>query len=150
MNRLTQDAAAGVFLIVIAALALWQISDLPVGSLRQFGPAMLPRALAVITGLLGVVLIVKSLRRAPVRLDRFAVRGPIFVIGAAVAFAATVRVLGLSVAGVLVVLIGSFASPDIRPRETAIFAVVMTTACILLFKFALSLPIPVAPWLIGY
>jgi len=36
-----------------------------------------------------------------------------------------------------------------QPKELVIFAVVMSTACALLFKYALSLPIPLAPWLLG-
>ena len=42
------------------------------------------------------------------------------------------------------------ASRETRPVETLIFGTVITIFCLLLFKFALNLPIPVAPWLIGY
>ena len=34
-------------------------------------------------------------------------------------------------------------SPESRPRELAIFAVVMTAFCVGLFRYLLSLPIPV-------
>jgi heme A synthase len=47
-------------------------------------------------------------------------------------------------------LAGAFASPETRIREVVIFGVVMTVFCVGLFKYALGLPIPVAPWLIGY
>ena len=150
MARIPQDAAAGAFLTGIAAITLWQIADLPVGTVRQFGPGMLPRALAIIILVLGLVLMAKSLRGAGENIGRVALRGPLFVIGATIAFGATVRVFGLLVAGLLVVFIGAFASREIRPREALLFAVGLTVACVALFKFALSLPIPVAPWLIGY
>jgi putative tricarboxylic transport membrane protein len=150
MRRIPQDAAAGLFLIGIAGIALWQIADLPVGTVRQFGPGMLPRALAVIVGALGLVLFVRALRGGAAPAERIALRGPLFVIGATVAFAASVRVLGLSVAGPLVVLIGALASPEIRIREAVIHALALSAACIVLFKYGLTLPIPVAPWLIGY
>jgi putative tricarboxylic transport membrane protein len=83
-------------------------------------------------------------------LARWSVRGPVFILGAAIVFALSVRPLGLAVAGPLTVVVGAFASPQTRLVETLIFSAVMTAFCVTLFKFALNLPIPVAPWLIGY
>jgi hypothetical protein len=54
------------------------------------------------------------------------------------------------VAGPLAVIIGSFASDEVRPIEAIVFGIVMTAFCVGLFKFALGLPIPLAPWLVGY
>jgi hypothetical protein len=34
--------------------------------------------------------------------------------------------------------------------EAIVLGAVMTAVCVGLFKFALGLPIPLAPWLIGY
>ena len=83
-------------------------------------------------------------------LDRWGVRGPIFILGAAVAFALAVRPLGLAVAGPLVIVISAMASRETRLVEMLIFGTIITAFCLLLFKFALNLPIPVAPWLVGY
>ena len=68
-------------------------------------------------------------------------------LGAIVVFAFTIRSLGLAIAGPLAVFIGAFASPEARVKEAAIFSVILTGACILLFKFFLRLPIPVATFL---
>ena len=43
MIRAPQESAAGLFLIAIAAIALWQEADLAAGTLNQMGPGMLPR-----------------------------------------------------------------------------------------------------------
>ena len=59
-------------------------------------------------------------------------------------FAETIRGLGLAVAGPLAVTVGSFASKDARPLEALIFGILLTGACVLLFKTLLGLPIPVA------
>ena len=77
-------------------------------------------------------------------------RGPVFVLGSVMVFAAAIRPLGLAIAGPLAVVIAALADRDSRPMEVVIFAVVMTALCVLLFKYALRLPIPLAPVLLGY
>ena len=152
MNRIRspQDAAAGLFLVVVAGFALWGGSSLSAGSLRQIGPGMLPRALAILTGLCGIGLIAGSFFYPGEDLERWRLRGPLFVLGAAVMFGFTIRPLGLIVAVPVAVLISALASRESRWIEIIVFAVVMTVACIGLFKYALGLPIPLAPWLIDY
>jgi putative tricarboxylic transport membrane protein len=74
----------------------------------------------------------------------------VFVIGAVVAFGLAVRPLGLVVAGPLAIMIGAIASNEVRWKETIVVGALVTAFCIGLFKFALGLPIPLAPWLIDY
>ena len=148
--RAPQDFTAGLLLLAVAVIALWQASDLSLGSLRQFGPGMMPRILSFGVGGFGLVLVILALLRDGEKLQRWSLRGPLFVLGAVVIFGLTVRPLGLAVAGPLVVIIGGFASHETRLVESAIFGVVITGFCLLLFKALLTLPIPVAPWLIGY
>jgi hypothetical protein len=47
-------------------------------------------------------------------------------------------------------VLSAAASPETRWGENVIFAGAMTAFCFLLFKTLLSLPIPVAPWMLGY
>src|SRR5262249_42726409 len=148
--RSTQDTGAGLFLIALALFALWQGADLAQGTLNQMGPGLLPRALAVITGLCGIALVVQSFRTGATPMDRWALRGPICILGAAVAFGLMIRPMGLAVAGPVAVILSGFASNETKLVETAAFGVIMTAFCIGLFKMALGLPIPLAPWLVGY
>ena len=148
--RAPQDAAAGLFLLVIGIVALWGGAGLSTGSLGQIGPGMWPRALAALTVLGGVGLFVGAFFAPGAGLERWGLRGPLFVLGAAVVFALTIRPLGLSVAAPAAVLISALASRESRWIEAVVFAVIMTVLCVGLFKFALGLPIPLAPWLIGY
>ena len=83
-------------------------------------------------------------------LEPWSIRGPVLVIVAMVAFGLTVRPLGLVVAGPLAIVIAALASNEVRWGETIVFGLLMTMFCIGLFKFALGLPIPLAPWLLGY
>src|SRR5262245_35821857 len=83
-------------------------------------------------------------------LEPWSIRGPVLVAVAIVAFGLTVRPLGLVVAGPVAIIIAAFASDEVRWVETIVVGVLMTAVCVGLFKFALGLPIPPAPWLIGY
>lgn len=150
MLNVPRDLGAGLFLIAVGAFAFWQSAGLDPGTLRQVGPGMVPRALAVLTLLCGIGIAVGVLFDRGERMERWFVRGPLFLLGAAVAFGLTVRPLGLVVAGPLAVIIGGFAGRDTRIVETLVFGAVMTVFCVVLFKILLGLPIPVAPWLIGY
>ena len=115
------------------------------------GPGTLPRALAVLLALLGLALIgVAIMARDGDRAARWTLRGPVLILGSLVAFGFAIRPLGLLVAGPLAIAIASLASDEVRWRETLIYGVLMTLAAIGLFKFALGLPIPLAPWLVGY
>ncbi|MBM3486290.1 MAG: tripartite tricarboxylate transporter TctB family protein [Alphaproteobacteria bacterium] len=150
MRPIPQDIGAGLFLLALAGLALWLGSDLAGGRLNQIGAGMFPRVVAIAIGLCGLALVIGGLRKGGIALERWQWRGPLFILGAAVAFGFAVRPLGLAVAGPLVIMLGAYASRETRWLETLVFGVVMTAFCIGLFRFALNLPIPVAPWPIGY
>jgi putative tricarboxylic transport membrane protein len=149
-GRWSQDAGAGLFLIAIGLIGFWQSLPLAAGSLSQLGPGMLPRAISVLVAVCGVALFLEGWFAGGERLERWAVRGPVFILGAVVVFALTVRPLGLAVAGPLAVALSGFASRETHWLETIAFGVAMTVFCLGLFKFALGLPIPVAPWLLGW
>jgi putative tricarboxylic transport membrane protein len=118
--------------------------------LSGVGPGMLPRGLALLLGALGTLLLATAvIERGPL-LETWSLRGPLLILGAMVAFGLAIRPLGLVVAGPLAVVIGACASDEVRWSETLVLGVLMTAACIGLFKLALGLPIPLAPWLIGY
>jgi hypothetical protein len=160
------DLAGGLFLLALAALGLAGGFNLPFGTLSGIGSGLVPRVVAVLVGAFGVLLIVQALIFEGDRLEKWHLRGPVFVLGAVLMFAmvirgstlnfggffgipvlATVKVpaLGLLVAGPLAVIISAFADKDTRLREIAVFGVVMTLLCGLLFKELLNLPIPFDP-----
>jgi hypothetical protein len=70
-------------------------------------------------------------------------RGPFFVVAGIIAFALTIRLFGMVVAGPLAMVISGFATDEVREGEILIFAAVLTAACVGLFRYALNLPIPV-------
>ncbi|MFB3818261.1 MAG: tripartite tricarboxylate transporter TctB family protein [Candidatus Methylomirabilales bacterium] len=145
-----RDVISGVVLLAIAAVAAWQGSSLTVGTPRHMGPGMVPLVLAACIGLIGLLLVALGLRDRAAFRDRWPLRGPLFIMGAAAAFGLAVRPMGLIVAGPLLIVVAGFASSETRWGEVIAFAIGMTVFCVVLFKYLLSLPIPLAPWLIGY
>lgn len=157
-----QDFAAGIFLLAFAAIAFFGAYDLKFGQLRGIGPGLMPKVTAAMVALFGLALIASSLVSRGSLLERWSIRGPFFVLGAVLLFALTIRgvefsslgikipAFGLLVSGPLAVIFSSFADKSTRWGEVLLFAVVITAFCIGLFKFALRLPIPLAPWWLGY
>jgi hypothetical protein len=153
--RSPQSLAGGLFLIALAALALWLTRDLDQGTLNAMGPAMLPRWLAIAVGLSGLALLAFAFIKQGDVLERWNLRGPVFVIGGILAFAVTIRPfamggfttpgLGLLFAGPLAIIIGGHATPEARLRDLLILALSLTPFCMILFGDLLNLPIPVFP-----
>jgi hypothetical protein len=153
--RAPQSIAGGLVLLALAALALWLTRDLDQGTLNAMGPAMLPRWLAIGVGLAGLALLASAFIKEGDALERWSLRGPVFVIGAILAFALTIRPfsfggiaspgLGLLFAGPLAIILGGYATPEARLRELVILALSLTPFCMVLFGDLLNLPIPVFP-----
>ncbi len=141
--RSPRELLAGASLLALAALALRATAALDAGTLRALGPGMLPRAVAAAIGVVGLAIAALALVRDGPPLGRWPLRGPLFVSLAVAAFALTIRSAGLAVAGPLVVFVSGLASPEARPRELAVFALLMTALCVGLFRYALGLAIPV-------
>jgi hypothetical protein len=153
--RAPQSLAGGIFLIALAALALWLTRDLSRGTLSAMGPGMLPDWLAIGVGLSGLALLVFAFIKTGEALERWSLRGPLLVIVAILAFAVTIRPfsfgtlsipgLGLVAAGPLAIIIGGFASAEARLRELVILSLSLTPFCMVLFGDLLNLPIPIFP-----
>ena len=78
-------------------------------------------------------------------LTRFAPRGPLFITCATLIFAVTIRPLGLVTASFVSIMIAAAATEEVRWVETAIWAVVLTIFCSLLFPWGLNLPLQLWP-----
>ncbi|HEY7520931.1 MAG TPA: tripartite tricarboxylate transporter TctB family protein [Methylomirabilota bacterium] len=141
--RSPQDLVAGLVLVGLAVFALWASGNLSQGRLGALGPGMMPRATAVLVGIVGGLVVISALVAPGPRLPGWSIRGPLFVCLALIAFAVTIRWMGLVVAGPLVAIIGSAASPETRVKEILVFGIAVTIFSIALFKYVLNLPIPV-------
>ncbi len=141
--RSPQDLLAGASLVALAFFALWASSGLSGGRLGSMGPGMLPRAVAVLVALVGTLVMGASLVMEGEALRGWSLRGPFFVTAGAIAFALTIRSVGLVVSGPLVTVVTAAASRETRVKEIVPFAILVTAFCVALFRYALHLPIPI-------
>lgn len=153
------DLAAGLLLLSLALIGYFGALGLRFGTLTSVGPGLMPKSVAVLIGVFGIGLVITSLLAAGPRLERWHLRGPFFVLGAVLLFAMTIRgstftfgslkivipQLGLAIAGPLAVICSAFADRETRPIEIVIYTIVLTAACVGMFKFLLRLPIPILP-----
>jgi putative tricarboxylic transport membrane protein len=130
-------------LIAVCFFVLWAVEGLRQGTLTAMGPGMFPRALAVLLGIGGGILVVLSFWLDGEPLERWSFRGPILVTVGILLFALTIRPFGLAVASMLALMVSGFATPDARLREVAVFSALLTLACIVLFRYLLEMSISV-------
>jgi len=141
--RSPQRLVAGVVLLGICFFVLWAVADFRQGTVTAMGPGMFPRALAVLLGMGGAILVAVSFWIDGEPLEQWSFRGPILVSAGILLFALTIRPLGLSVAAMLALVVSGFATPGARPRGLIVFAVLMTLACVVLFRYLLEISVPV-------
>jgi hypothetical protein len=119
------------------------VSDLSQGSLRIIGPAMMPRWIAILIGVAGLMFLVAGFVFEGAPLERWHLRGPFFVCTGMILFALTIRTPGFLIAGPLTIMLVGYGTTEVRKLELAAFAAGMTAFCIVLFVYFLDQPIPV-------
>jgi len=143
--RAPQDFFGGIALIAIAVFALWASSDLQGMHGFSFGAGTVPRMFALLLLGLGAAVTVMGLTADGPQLATYHWRGPLFVSLAIVAFAISIRPLGLVFSGLTSFLIAALGTPETRWTETVIVGVCLTIGCAVLFPYVLGLPMPLFP-----
>jgi len=143
--RNPRDFWGGLVLIAVAILAIWSSRDLPGQRGFAFGPGTAPRLFAGVLAGLGAAIAVVGLITDGPPIEKYRVRGPVFVIVAILCFAGMIRPLGLVPATFLAFVISILGSTEMRWLESFIAAVVMTAFCVGLFVYLLNLPFQLWP-----
>ena len=152
-----RDFYGGLALMALGILAIWLSGDLPGTHGFAFGPGTAPRLFA---GLLvcigGLVALVGLLMDGP-PIEKYAIRGPVWVIVAILAFAGMIRgfhlgfvtipPLGLVPSTFAAFMVSIIGSSEMRWVESLIAAVAMTAFCVGLFVYLLQLPFQLWPWI---
>jgi putative tricarboxylic transport membrane protein len=143
-----KDVLAGLLFVAVAVFGLWASRNYPIGTALRMGTGYVPRLLCWLLLGLGVVVFINGLLAGD---ERAAFAGArhwralVFVPGSLVVFAFAIERLGVVIATVLLVGVGSLAGRDIRPLEVIGAAVVLVFLTLAIFIWGLELPIPVWP-----
>ena len=143
--RAPTEIAAGLFLLVCAALAWWFGQPLKVGTAYRMGPGYVPMLLAWTTGAFGAALLVTGLLTRGAPLEAWRYRPMVLVLGAMVVFGLCVERTGLLIASALAVGLSALAAPSPRLREIVLLAACLAGFACVLFPLALQLPLKVLP-----
>jgi len=140
-----QDFYGGMALILLSLTAFVASNDLPGMRGFAFGPGTAPRLFAFTLAVLSLIVVINGLMSRGPHVTAYNVRSLVFILGAILVFAATIRTLGLIVASFASIVVCAAAADDVRWRETVIWAVILTTFCALLFPYGLNLPFQLWP-----
>ena len=145
-----KNVLAGLMFIGVGALGLWLSRNYPIGTALRMGTGYVPRLLCWILMGLGAIVLVQGLREAdsarPSQGGALARLWPIIVVTTSlIAFGLSLERLGLVVAIVLLIGIGSLAARGIKPWEAAATALGLILLSWTIFIQGLGLTIPVWP-----
>lgn len=145
MVRSPRNLAFGLFLAALAAIGLWGIRNLRLGTALEMGAGYLP---ALMCAALAIIAAVKLIEGFVIEGDAIepTVWMPIAATVAAIAaFGYAVEPLGLVAATMMLVLIATLGTPDRNWPMALLFAGSLAAACVVVFIYLLRIPFSVWP-----
>ena len=143
-----RDFWSGIMFIVVGAAFAIGATNYSMGVSARPGPGYFPLILSTIMGLLGAIVLFKSLTIETEDGDKvgpFAWRPLIVVVVAITVFGLLLPRLGMIITIPILIFITSLAGDEFRWKGVAVAAVVLTIASYMIFIFGLKLTIPVWP-----
>lgn len=145
-----KDFLTGLFFVLIAVVFAATASTLQMGTFGRMGPGYFPVILAILLGLLGLLLILRTFLahaasaddRSDSVLHQPPLRALVFILGAALAFAATVKPLGFVPATVIALLLSIAASKRHGVVGGLVLTAALTAGAWGVFIVGLGLPWP--------
>jgi hypothetical protein len=143
--RVREDLSAGFMFAAFGAVFALGARQYSIGTLEEMGPGFLPLCVGILLGVVGVLLIVRSLiAREDARAELSA--PPLLLIAAAICiFALIFPHLGF-VAGIFVLtVLAARASPEFRVSEALSLGAFLAALAAAVFVYGLGLPLPLWP-----
>jgi putative tricarboxylic transport membrane protein len=139
------DLAFAAFLVAIGALAFALASELTVGTAAAMGPGYVPRGLALIITVYGMVLGSRAAFAGWQVFPDIAWRPLLLLLAAVALFAILLPIVGLALTSFTIVVCAGFAAYDVRLLENALFGAALAAFAVVLFVSVLGLPIATWP-----
>jgi len=144
--RSPKEFWAGLIFVVLGAAFVALALQYRLGDLHRIGPGMFPTLVGTLLVGLGLVVATRALVLDGPAIERVQVRPLIVSLAAIVLFALALQWLGLVAAIAVLVLVGAYASREVRLLQVLGLAVFLTLFAIAVFVWLLGLPLPLWPW----
>ncbi|MFD2180610.1 tripartite tricarboxylate transporter TctB family protein [Rhodoplanes azumiensis] len=141
----TKNLLAGLMFVGLGLGALWLSRGLETGTADAMGSGYFPRLVALLLIGCGGVLAALALIRPDGRPQAWHWRPLVCITLAALAFALSLRPLGLVATLVVTILIGAGAGPMLPPLRLALLTLVLVVVNVGVFVMALGMPIRLWP-----
>jgi hypothetical protein len=141
-----QDFWAGLLFLVVGLAAVYFGRNYSFGTATKMGPGYLPTVLSWTMAGIGTFLALRALFESGPEIEASLVRPQTFIIAAIIVFGLLIERTGLALSVIVVTLIASFASREMRWKETAILAAGLAILCVLLFVKVLGQPLDIFKW----
>jgi hypothetical protein len=144
-NRDMQDVLGGLGLAALGLFAAIYAQRYEFGDLNRMGPGFFPIVLGILLAALGLMIAIPAFFRSgpaiEVKWKAFAL-----VMLSLVAFALTLKSLGLILATVLAVVVSTLADNETRWKNRLMIAMGVAAVTYIVFGFGLKMTLPVWPW----
>jgi len=144
VNR--SDFGAGLIMAGTSAVFLFLGRNLDQGSAVSMGPGYFPRYVAIISLLIGLLLLVRSFKTPVQPLPSIRLRPLIFMLGSVLFFGLFIDRLGLAATAFVTLLIAGVAD-QWRPVRLLVTSTVVTIFVCVIFLRLLNVPFPLWPTL---
>jgi hypothetical protein len=142
-----RDFWAGVMFTGVGALFAGIAYSYKLGTAARMGPGFFPFFLGLILAILGVAIIIISLRleTTGAKIDKFHWKPLFWVLGSICLFGVMLKLTGVLFAGVALVIGSSLGSGEFKLKEIVWLAIALSVFCAATFVGGLKLPIPMCP-----
>jgi hypothetical protein len=126
-------------------VSLYAATHYSIGSAIRMGPGYFPTCIGALVALLGLALLVGSLRIEGPRLPRLPLRPVLLILAAGIAFGYLLKPFGLIASTVMLVLVSAAGGHEFRWREVLALAAGLAVFAVAVFVYGLGLPFPLWP-----
>jgi hypothetical protein len=141
--------AAGALFLAVAVFYFVMSFNYQMGTAARMGPGFFPKMVSILLGLIGAGVLLGSLApKAHIeKLERWDLKGLLWITGSVALFGLLLPSFGLVIALTALIFVSSYASPEFGWRGTLINTVVLVIFCVGVFVYGISLQFPVWPTL---
>ncbi|PYE25473.1 tripartite tricarboxylate transporter TctB family protein [Paraburkholderia silvatlantica] len=150
VRRKRTDFFAGALMIAIGATALVSGSKYQIGSLQRMDPGFFPVVIACVLLVTGLLIVAFPRPTDEVSTSEAIIpwRGWLAIVASMISFVVLARYGGLLPAAFAIVFCAAMGDRNNRIRDAVWLAVGMSSACVVIFWWALGLQLPLFRW--GY